>query len=153
VNLATVLLGTEPSARPALIAPDGTTVATAADIADQARRAAASIAASTAPGDRVAIVVPNRTEFVVAYLATLLAGRIAVPVDPTAPAAEHERHLTTVAPSLVVATEDVARLVAGGSDAAGAATTPVSSLHPQPPTRSPCACSPRVPPAHPAPPD
>ena len=44
-------------------------------------------------GQRVGLVGPNSVEFVVAYLAVLRAGLVAVPVDPDLPAAERNAML------------------------------------------------------------
>ncbi len=54
------------------------------------------------PGDRVAIAWPTSVDFVVAYLATLAAGAVAVPLNPASPKAEIERELDFVEPSAVV---------------------------------------------------
>lgn len=53
-------------------------------------------------GDRVALVLPNSVDFVVAYLATLAAGAVAVPLNPNAPAAEVEGQLRVVNPRVVL---------------------------------------------------
>lgn len=55
------------------------------------------------PGDRVAIVCANNRYFVVSYLAALGAGAVAVPLNPTSPAAELTRELTQIEASLVIA--------------------------------------------------
>jgi len=55
------------------------------------------------PGDRVAVVSANDEAFVVGYLATLHAGAIAVPLNPSAPPAELERELAAVGSRLVLA--------------------------------------------------
>ena len=47
-------------------------------------------------GDRVALICSNGLPFVVSYLATLGVGAVAVPLNPTSPAAELERQLSTV---------------------------------------------------------
>ncbi len=114
MNLASALLGGVRPERPVLLGPDGTTLSTAADLRSDVERAAGAIAAGTAPGDRVALVLPNVPEFVVGYLATLLAGRIAVPLDPNAPAAELDRQRSSVAPSLQLDVASVRGLVATG---------------------------------------
>jgi long-chain acyl-CoA synthetase len=54
-------------------------------------------------GDRVAIASPNDEAFVVAYLAALHAGAVAVPLNPLAPPAELERELDAVSPSVTLA--------------------------------------------------
>ena len=58
------------------------------------------------PGDRVAIVCSNGRPFVVAYLAVLGLGAVAVPLNPTSPAPELQRELVVVEP--VVAVVDAA---------------------------------------------
>jgi len=56
------------------------------------------------PGDRVAIACGNNWYFVVAYLATLGAGMVAVPLNPSAPPPELEHEMaSTGARALVVA--------------------------------------------------
>jgi len=70
------------------------------------------------PGDRVAIACGNDPTFVVAYLAALHAGAVAVPLNPTAPAVELGRELAAVSARMVIASPAVADAVrAGGSDA------------------------------------
>jgi len=53
-------------------------------------------------GDRVAIVCSNGLPFVVAYLAVLGIGAVAVPLNPTSPAAELERQLAAVGAAAAV---------------------------------------------------
>ena len=53
-------------------------------------------------GDRVVLVCANGRPFVVAYLATLGVGAVAVPLNPTSPAAELEREVRAVGPVAVV---------------------------------------------------
>ncbi len=53
------------------------------------------------PGDRVAILAANSWYFVVAYLATLGAGAVAVPLNPASPARELQRELASVGPKVV----------------------------------------------------
>jgi long-chain acyl-CoA synthetase len=55
------------------------------------------------PGDRVAIAWPTSVDFVVAYLAVLAAGGVAVPLNPNSPAAELVRELEVVTPSALLA--------------------------------------------------
>jgi long-chain acyl-CoA synthetase len=80
------------------------------------RRSAATtaglVALGVGPGDRVAIAWPTSADFVVAYLAVLAAGCVAVPVNPNSPAAELSRELEVVSP---------AALLAGGGAAESAA--------------------------------
>ena len=105
VNLAAVLLraaATTPDA-PALLDERGgrTTYGALADAA--ARLAAQLVADGVEPGDRVALVSPNSVAFVAAYLATLHAGAVCVPLHPTAPPAELERQLAAVDARLTLA--------------------------------------------------
>jgi long-chain acyl-CoA synthetase len=66
------------------------------------------------PGDRVAIAVPNNSLFVVAYLALLGVGAVAVPLNPDSPPAELEAELAAVGAKLTIAAPagaDAARAV------------------------------------------
>src|SRR5689334_13730067 len=53
-----------------------------------------------APGDRVALALPNNWFFVVSYLATLGIGAVAVPLNPSSPAAEMSAELASVRPKV-----------------------------------------------------
>jgi long-chain acyl-CoA synthetase len=67
------------------------------DLSDMVARARGGILANgIREGDRVAIVYHNGLGFVVSYLAVLGVGAVAVPLNPTSPAAELERQLATV---------------------------------------------------------
>ena len=55
------------------------------------------------PGDRVGIVCANNPSFVLAYLGVLGAGLVAVPLNPTSPAAELSSELAAVGARAVVA--------------------------------------------------
>lgn len=72
------------------------------------RRRSAAVAAGlrgggVGPGDRVAIAWPTSVDFVVAYVAVLAAGCVAVPLNPNSPAAELARELEVVTPSALLA--------------------------------------------------
>ncbi len=54
------------------------------------------------PGDAVALLCGNGRHFVVSYLAIIGLGAVAVPLNPTSPAAEIERELATVKAVCVV---------------------------------------------------
>jgi len=54
-------------------------------------------------GDRVAIACANNRYFVVSFLAVVGAGAIAVPVNPTSPAAELERELAKIEAVMIIA--------------------------------------------------
>jgi long-chain acyl-CoA synthetase len=103
VNLADVLLA------PAATAPASTALVGATgpigfgDLAALAGGLAATLAGrGVGPGDRVAILAPNSVEFVVAYLAILHAGAVAVPLNPAAPGPELEREARAVEPRLAL---------------------------------------------------
>ena len=72
-------------------------------LATSAARLAARLAQSIEPGARVAIVARNEAQFIVGYLATLLAGGIAVPFEPDAPVAELTRYARRVLPAITIA--------------------------------------------------
>src|SRR5437764_717916 len=54
------------------------------------------------PGDRVAIVSANTWFFVVTYFATLGAGGVLVPLNPSSPAAELTDQLAVVRPKVLI---------------------------------------------------
>lgn len=54
------------------------------------------------PGDRVGIVAGTTSRFVIAYLASLGAGLVAVPFNPRSPAAELTRELAEVEPRALI---------------------------------------------------
>jgi long-chain acyl-CoA synthetase len=119
VNLGAALLQSANTApeRPAVVAPD---LVSYGDLALRSGRFAARLAAQVAPGDRVVVLAGNEPAFVIAYLATLTAGAVAVPVNGTSPSLELARELSVVEPSLVVASPgyaDLARRACGQSAA------------------------------------
>jgi long-chain acyl-CoA synthetase len=96
-------------------------------------------------GDRVAILCGNSRYFVLAYLATLGVGGIAVPLNIMSPASEIQRELDTVQPRIVFVepaamtawsnvdrsslTELRAVIATEGHDIAGAITLTESLMH------------------------
>lgn len=73
------------------------------DLRDQvARFRGALIELGVGHGDRVAMLCGNGRYFVVAYLATIGMGAVAVPMNPLSPAPELADELSTVAPKVVV---------------------------------------------------
>lgn len=70
------------------------------------------------PGDRVAIACANNRYFVVSLLATLGAGAIAVPLNPTSPTAEIEHELAQIGATAVIAGPSGAAAVEGVERAA-----------------------------------
>jgi long-chain acyl-CoA synthetase len=100
MNLATVIEAHD-AGRPALYSRGALT--TYGELRDQVARARAALGAiGVEPGDRVAIVAANDVGFVVAYLAVLGVGAVAVPLNPTSPAPELSRELGVVGARLVV---------------------------------------------------
>jgi len=109
VNLATLIEG-HPADRHALF--DRGTWHTWGELRRRVAAATSGLAAlGVGPGDRVAIAWPTSVDFVVAYLAVLAAGSVAVPLNPNSPVAELSRELEVVTPAV---------LLAGGPAAAGA---------------------------------
>jgi long-chain acyl-CoA synthetase len=70
------------------------------------------------PGDRVGLALANNWFFVVAYLATLGVGAIAVPVNPNSPTAELQGELASVRPKALIAGAAAANAVNGLDTAA-----------------------------------
>jgi long-chain acyl-CoA synthetase len=88
-------------------------------------------------GDRVAMVLPTGVDFVVAYLAILSAGAVAVPLNPQSPASELTRELATVRPALVVSDDGAGAAGAGAAAGLGVPTAGVSELEQAAPEASP----------------
>lgn len=121
MNLAARLLatGADDPERVALVA--GGARVTHGALAHDSGRLSASLRARLAPGDRVVILAGNEPGFVVAYLAILGAGLVAVPLDPQSPVPELAAELDAVGASAVLATPGSARVAAGAVDASGRA--------------------------------
>jgi long-chain acyl-CoA synthetase len=101
MNLAS-LIEDHDSGRPALISRGRTT--TYGELRDQVARMRGALAErGVATGDRVAIVAANNWYFVVAYLAVLGAGAVAVPLNPQSPPPEIEGELRATGTSLALA--------------------------------------------------
>jgi long-chain acyl-CoA synthetase len=116
VNLGETLVHGGGAHRAALLG-GGIGTTSYADLEHRSGRVAAAIVARTAPGDRVGIVIPNRVEFVVAYLAALRAGRVAVPINPASPAAAIDSELAAVGAALRLDAAAVVELEANGAGA------------------------------------
>jgi long-chain acyl-CoA synthetase len=101
VNLATVLLATAHS-EPDRIALAGSEPLSYGQLAGRASAVAAHVRESTKAGDRVAIVAGNDGSFVAAYLGTLAAGAVAVPLNVGSPSHELARELDAVEPVLAL---------------------------------------------------
>jgi len=119
VNLVGRLLGAGAPDAVALLGEHGAT--TYAELEESVTlRAGAMAAAGVEPGDRVAILSPNTEAFVVAYLATLHVGAVAVPLNPSAPTEELTRQLEVVVPRLGLAVGPaLAELEAAGATVMG----------------------------------
>lgn len=97
--------------------------------ADLARRAARfAHALGVAPGDRVALVMPNCLEYPVAYYGTLLAGATFVPVNPLLPESARAKQLADSGAVRVVTAADVVELCASGPDDPPAVAVDTGSL-------------------------
>ncbi len=87
-----------------------------------AGRATALLAGGLRPGDRVALVAPTSTDYIVTWLACLLAGAPVALVNPTYPEDLLQRMLDQLAPALVI--REDALPSARSSGRADAATMP-----------------------------
>src|SRR4051812_26357088 len=73
------------------------------ELRDQVARLRGGLAAvGVVDGDRVVIVCANNRYFVIAYLATVALGAVAVPLNPESPAAELEREIREVTPAAAI---------------------------------------------------
>jgi long-chain acyl-CoA synthetase len=100
VNLAT-LIEDHPADAPALVSRGKVT--TYGELREQVARIRGSLLArGIEPGDRVAIIAANNWYFVVAYLAVIGVGAIAVPLNPASPPPEIERELAVVTAKLAL---------------------------------------------------
>lgn len=78
-----------------------------------ARLAGGLVAQGVVPGDRVGIICGNNAQFVLAYLATLHAGAIAVPMNPGTPTPELQQQLALAGVRVLVVGPAAAQAVAG----------------------------------------
>ena len=101
MNLASIV-DHHPGERVALITSDGV-VSYGALRSAVARYRARLVAAGVGPGDGVALVAPNSPAFVVAYLAILGAGAVAVPLNPASPPSERDGQIAAADVRAVVA--------------------------------------------------
>jgi acyl-CoA synthetase (AMP-forming)/AMP-acid ligase II len=77
-------------------------------VALAAGRASQFLNAGLRPGQRVALVAPTSTDYIVTWLACLLAGTSVALVNPTYPDELIERMLAPLAPHLVLRADDIA---------------------------------------------
>jgi len=133
VNLSELLLsGARPDADALTSPAGGVSYSSLAALTE--RMGGSLVEAGVSPGDRVGIASANDVEFVVAYLAALHVGALAVPLNPSAPPAELERDLAAVEPRVVLA----AGPAIGMCGAAGAPVRPID-LDALPEARAPRA--------------
>jgi len=112
VNLA-ALIDAHPDDAAALRTADG--VVTYGQLRQSVAAARGVLAAKgIGPGDRVALVAENDPLFVIGYLATLGLGAVAVPLNPTSPAAELEREVDAVGAKAVVVGSGAGRAAVDG---------------------------------------
>src|SRR5919201_2042887 len=72
-------------------------------LAEASRRFASALASlGVRPGDRVALLLPNMPQFVIAYYGALLAGAVVVPTNPLYVAPEVERQLCDAGAKVIV---------------------------------------------------
>jgi long-chain acyl-CoA synthetase len=109
VNLGAVLLQGASAApdRAAIVAPRRSTYG---ELDRVSGRLASRLASEVDPGGRIVVLAGNEATFVIAYLAALTAGAVAVPVNTTSPSLELAGELATVEPGLVVASPAYADL-------------------------------------------
>src|SRR3954469_5739431 len=101
MNLS-ALVENHPDASPALVSRGAVT--TYGDLRQQLAELRGGLArAGVEPGDRVALALPNNWFFVVAYLASVGLGAIAVPLNPNSPTAEMQSELLSVRPKVLIA--------------------------------------------------
>jgi carnitine-CoA ligase len=97
---------------PALVFEDGLVV-TVGDLVTRAGRFAAYLQQTVNPGDRVAIVLGNRTEWVIAWLAVVASRAILVSINPAAREHDAAHMLRDSGARIVIVDDDVAALIVG----------------------------------------
>jgi long-chain acyl-CoA synthetase len=106
----------------------GGKVTTYGELRDQVARFRGGLASvGVGDGDRVALLLGNSPQFVIAYLATLGLGAVAVPLNPTSPAPELESELVTVGAEVVIVDKVSAANWAGVDRAVVTVATVVST--------------------------
>lgn len=101
MNLASSLLAAA-SDTPERVALGGPVRVTYRELSERVSNRARALAGEVGPGERVAIIAGNDETFVVAYLAVLALGAVAVPLNPAAPDLELAREVALVEPALVL---------------------------------------------------
>ncbi len=116
MNLAGIIEN-HPESAPALVSRGAVT--SYGDLRQQVAEVRGGLArAGVEPGDRVALALANNWFFVVAYLASLGLGAIAVPLNPNSPSAEMGDELAAVRPKVLIAGAAAANAVNGLDHAA-----------------------------------
>jgi long-chain acyl-CoA synthetase len=107
-NLATILTETTLAAPGAPVCRFGGTTTSYRELDEQSGRLAAGLqAAGLAPGQVVAVQLPNIPQFLIAYFGALKAGLVVLPLNPLLMAPEIEYHLTDSAASLLIGFESM----------------------------------------------
>jgi long-chain acyl-CoA synthetase len=105
-NLATILTETTLAAPDAPACRFGGATTTYRELDEQSGRVAAGLqSAGLAPGQVVALQLPNIPQFLMAYFGALKAGLVVLPLNPLLMAPELEYHLTDSAARLVIGFE------------------------------------------------
>ena len=102
-NLATILTETTLAAPDAPVCRIGGTTTTYRELDEQSGRLAAGLrSAGLAPGQVVALQLPNIPQFLAAYFGALKAGLVVLPLNPLLMAPEIEYHLTDSAAGMLI---------------------------------------------------
>jgi long-chain acyl-CoA synthetase len=105
-NLATILTETTLAAPDAPVCRIGGSPTTYRELDDLSGRAAAGLrSAGLAPGQVVALQLPNIPQFLIAYFGALKAGLVVLPLNPLLMAPELEYHLTDSAAAMLIGFE------------------------------------------------
>ena len=105
-NLATILTETTLAAPDAPACRIGGNTTTYRELDDLSGRAAAGLrSAGLAPGQVVALQLPNIPQFLIAYFGALKAGLVVLPLNPLLMAPELEYHLTDSAAAMLIGFE------------------------------------------------
>src|SRR5215467_1716982 len=105
-NLATILTETALTTPDAPVCRFGGTTTSYCELDEQSGRLAAGLqAAGLAPGQVVAVQLPNLPQFLIAYFGALKAGLVVLPLNPLLMAPEIEYHLTDSSAALLVGFE------------------------------------------------
>src|SRR5260221_11912259 len=105
-NLATILTETTLAAPDAPVCRFGGNPTSYRELDEQSGRLAAGLqAAGLAPGQVVAVQLPNLPQFLIAYFGALKAGLVVLPLNPLLMAPELEYHLGDSSSALLIGAE------------------------------------------------